>query len=100
MGKATGGRPRAHRRAGRTRTPSRDAAAEAPAGGRPAAAAMPDGPAFVEPRERRAMIAEAAYFRAERRGFEPGHELEDWLAAEGDIERLLPLPGSPLAFGQ
>jgi len=24
-------------------------------------------------------IAEAAYFRAERRGFAPGHELEDWL---------------------
>lgn len=24
----------------------------------------------------------AAYFLAERRGFAPGHELEDWLAAE------------------
>jgi hypothetical protein len=31
------------------------------------------------------MIAEAAYYLAERRGFEPGHELEDWLAAEGMI---------------
>jgi hypothetical protein len=30
-------------------------------------------------------IAEAAYYRAERRGFEPGHELEDWLAAEAEI---------------
>ena len=37
---------------------------------------------------RRAMTAEAAYYRAERRGFEPGHELEDWLAAEGEIQRL------------
>ncbi len=27
-------------------------------------------------------VAEAAYFLAQRRGFEPGHELEDWLAAE------------------
>ena len=37
-----------------------------------------------------AAIAEAAYFRAERRGFAPGHELEDWLAAEAEIEgRLL-----------
>lgn len=27
-------------------------------------------------------IAIAAYLRAESRGFEPGHELEDWLAAE------------------
>lgn len=29
-----------------------------------------------------AMIAEAAYYRAQQRGFAPGHELEDWLAAE------------------
>lgn len=27
----------------------------------------------------------AAYFRAERRGFVPGHEAEDWLAAEAEI---------------
>lgn len=33
----------------------------------------------------RRMVAEAAYYRAEHRGFEPGHELEDWLAAEADI---------------
>ena len=32
--------------------------------------------------ERHAMIAEAAYYIAEHRGFEPGHELEDWLCAE------------------
>ena len=37
---------------------------------------------------RRAMTAEAAYYLAERRGFEPGHELEDWLAAEADIQQL------------
>lgn len=29
-----------------------------------------------------ARIAELAYFKAEARGFEPGHELEDWLEAE------------------
>ncbi len=34
-------------------------------------------------------VAEAAYFRAERRGFAPGHELEDWLAAEREIEGRL-----------
>ena len=28
----------------------------------------------------------AAYFLAERRGFVPGHELDDWLAAEDAIE--------------
>lgn len=35
--------------------------------------------------ERRDMIATAAYFRAQQRGFEPGHELEDWLAAETEV---------------
>ena len=27
----------------------------------------------------------AAYYHAERRGFEPGYELEDWLAAEREV---------------
>jgi hypothetical protein len=35
------------------------------------------------------MIAEAAYYHAEHRGFESGHELEDWLAAEEEIDGLL-----------
>lgn len=34
---------------------------------------------------RHQMIAEAAYFLAEKRGFECGCELDDWLAAEGDV---------------
>jgi hypothetical protein len=34
--------------------------------------------------EQEAQVAVAAYFRAEKRGFEPGHELEDWLAAEAE----------------
>jgi len=38
---------------------------------------------------RSAMIAEAAYYRAACRGFEPGHELEDWLAAEREIDVAL-----------
>ena len=32
-----------------------------------------------------ARIAELAYYKAERRGFEPGHELEDWLEAEREF---------------
>ena len=32
-------------------------------------------------------IAVAAYYRAEQRGFEPGHELEDWIAAEKEVRR-------------
>ena len=32
-----------------------------------------------------ARIAELAYLKAESRGFEPGHELEDWLEAEREF---------------
>jgi DUF2934 family protein len=39
--------------------------------------------------QRHRMIAEAAYYCAERRGFAPGHELEDWLRAEAEIARSL-----------
>lgn len=35
-------------------------------------------------------IALAAYFIAEKRGFEPGHELDDWLAAEAEIAQARP----------
>lgn len=38
---------------------------------------------------RRAMIAQAAYLRAERRGFAPGGEVEDWMAAEAEVDALL-----------
>lgn len=38
---------------------------------------------------RRAMIAEAAYFRAASRGFNGGDPVEDWLGAERDIEKRL-----------
>jgi len=36
--------------------------------------------------ERHQLIAEAAYRRAEARGFETGHDLEDWLHAEADVD--------------
>ncbi len=42
-----------------------------------------------ESAERKAMIAEAAYFRSQRHGFTPGHELEDWVAAEHEVDALL-----------
>ena len=37
---------------------------------------------------RLAAIATAAYVRAQRRGLAPGHELEDWLAAEHEVSSL------------
>ncbi len=39
--------------------------------------------------ERKKIIAEAAYFIAEHRGFTAGAELSDWLQAERDIESTL-----------
>lgn len=39
--------------------------------------------------ERQLMISEVAYYRAEYRGFESGHEIEDWLEAEKQIEEML-----------
>lgn len=42
-------------------------------------------PSLSESREAR--IAEAAYWRAERRGFAPGSELDDWLSAEKEIDQ-------------
>jgi hypothetical protein len=48
---------------------------------------LPQG--AVPPEERDRMIAEAAYFRAEQRGFAPGAELDDWLEAEIEVAHLL-----------
>ncbi len=62
------------------------------------AAPAPDGPTIkainvtVTARhheDRHASIAKAAYFRAEMRGFAPGHEVEDWLAAEEEVDQRL-----------
>ncbi len=43
----------------------------------------------VTPEDRWKMIAEAAFFRAEQRGFVPGGEIADWLAAEMEVDALL-----------
>ena len=45
--------------------------------------------ASVSDDERRRMIAEAAYFIALRRDFDGGLELEDWLAAEAEVNAKL-----------
>jgi hypothetical protein len=51
----------------------------------------------VTPEARYALIAQSAYLRAERRGFAPGQEVEDWLAAEAEVDALLRVEhgGSP-----
>lgn len=59
--------------------------------------AEPKGTLHLKPHEADAlsteslsnMIATAAYYCAERRQFEPGHELEDWLTAERQVKETL-----------
>jgi hypothetical protein len=43
-----------------------------------------DGSASSDPRHD--AIAQAAYYRAERRGFAPGNDIQDWLDAERDLD--------------
>ena len=39
--------------------------------------------------QRRQMIAEAAYFRAERRGFSGGDSVGDWIEGEAEVDERL-----------
>jgi hypothetical protein len=48
-----------------------------------------DRPVAVTAAQRHVMIAEAAYFLAQRRGFAPGGELDDWLRAEQQVDASL-----------
>ena len=43
----------------------------------------------VSDQERYEMIQRHAYFLAEARNFEPGHEMEDWIAAERFVDEML-----------
>ena len=54
------------------------------------AAAVPSGPELLE------LISQAAYYRAEKRGFSPGLEADDWLQAEAEVmARLQAMRGRP-----
>ena len=48
-----------------------------------------DGAELDALKDRYMRIAEAAYFRAEKRGFVPGNEIGDWLDAEAEIDGVL-----------
>lgn len=39
-------------------------------------------------------VRQLAYLLSERRGFEPGHETEDWLAAEHEVRDRYHQPGA------
>jgi hypothetical protein len=44
-----------------------------------------DSAAFESVDPRREAIAEAAYYKAEQRGFAPGNDMQDWLDAEREL---------------
>ena len=67
--------------------PDPAAAGDASAQGAPDAQAI-EAPAWQDdPATREALIRLAAYSFYERRGFIDGHELEDWLQAEMEVDR-------------
>ena len=41
--------------------------------------------AEIEGEDKLSRIAVLAYYKAEARGYEPGHEMQDWLDAEAEI---------------
>ena len=51
--------------------------------------ACPGTAASLSAEERERLVAQAAYFRAEKRGFAPGCELQDWVEAEAEVLRLI-----------
>ena len=57
-------------------------------------ASSPAGHAGVDAQTRYRMIAEAAYLRAERRGFSGGDPEQDWVEAEREVDEAL-LHGMP-----
>ena len=57
-------------------------------------AGIPDT-AKTDAEQRHRRISEAAYYRSQRRGFAPGKEQDDWLAAEKDFDRGTPTTRKP-----
>jgi 3-oxoacyl-ACP reductase-like protein len=72
------------------KAPARPAAARTPAKSRHTADAVARPAAIpLDASERQRLVAMAAYFRAEKRGFIAGGEIDDWLEAEKDVARQL-----------
>ncbi len=42
---------------------------------------------FVTGEEVKKIVAEIAYYKAEKRGFQPGYEMQDWIESERDVLR-------------
>lgn len=63
-----------------------NSAGQAKAGDQPQQTRQASDAATI-PREQ--LIAEAAYYKAEQRGFQPGNEMADWFEAETNVDRML-----------
>ena len=77
---------RRHAKAAGPRVPARRSKSIA---ARTGIADVPRKEGEVDAATRHEMIACAAYFRAERRGFAAEGAVRDWLEAEAEIDRLL-----------
>lgn len=83
-----GAQTRSQKSKATSKLPSRGAmAARAPSKGKSEDRA--GAVASISAEERQKLIARAAYFRAEKRGFSPGCELQDWVEAEAEVLRLI-----------
>lgn len=79
------------------KTAAKPAARKAPAPKKAAAEAASAESSVARPRsipkltpdQRRYYVEVAAYYIAERRGFHGGSEMDDWVQAEEDIDRLV-----------
>lgn len=80
--KKTATQPAAEKKTAPVKKPAaKKTSAKAPAKG--------NGQTAITPEQRYRMICDAAYYRAERRGFVGGNPYEDWVAAEAEIDALL-----------
>ena len=75
----------------KTATPGKAAKAKAATAAKTGAGETTRKPAAAEitPEQRHQLIAEAAYLRAESRGFDAGDPIDDWLQAEQEIDARL-----------
>jgi hypothetical protein len=82
------------RRAAERRAPPKAAPKETPKAAAKPAIFNSNARAELSPDELRRLISEAAYYRAKKRGFAPGHELEDWIQAEAEVMRRVGARGA------
>lgn len=67
--------------------PKQAAAKAAPA--KPVVIGRPESIPILTPDQRRYYVEVAAYYIAEQRGFHGGSEMDDWVKAEAEIDRLV-----------